>query len=393
MKMFISISAISMAMIFSVHSADVVKMWYAGKPDISKDNAGFPEIKDIVHAPVFLADESRGGYNHHSKLIYFNKKFYAMWSNQRYGEDGPGQRVLYATSPDGIKWSKPKEMFAAPVPEAPWGMKGVHLAANRWRVWHGRLFAGAWCGGIESFRDMDDTERVAKRDRKHEFAVFKFYGIIYREVKTDGSLGKVFTFMKEKPKDLLYDFADGAKVVPGFVPIEKPDYGKERANRKLCESTEYKAADGKRVALFRDGKYSHRMYVSFSNDGKKWSLPKPTDIPDSPSESRAMNLSDGTTLLVGNQMAGAFDNPQKRHYGRTPLMVSVSKDGYKFDRAYAIRSGKQEFTIPRRVVRGRGGGGQYPYPICVGDKVYVMYSMGKEDIWVSSFPLKSIGLK
>ena len=76
-----------------------------------------------------------------------------------------------------------------------------------------------------------------------------------------------------------------------------------------------------------------------------------------------------------------------------PLMVAVSPDGYKFTRAYAVRCGKQKYTIPRKAVHGRGGGGQYPDIVVVGDKAYVIYSMGKEDIWVSSFNLKDIGIR
>ncbi len=372
---------------------NVLHMWNAGTPDLSKRGAGFPEIGGIVHSPVFKADEARGGYNHHAHLVYFKGMFYACWSNQRYGEDGPGQRVMYATSKDGRQWSLPKTLFMAPVPEAPWGHKGVHLAAGRWTEWNGKLIASAWLGGVDAWRNIDDTSRKDKQDKIHEFAVFKFYGDIFREIKSDGVTGPVFGFMEEKPKDMLFKITDGKKTMPGFTPFVRKDYGKDQVDRQLCEAFTYKAKDGKTVALFRDGKHSHRLYVGFSSDGEKWSVPRPTDIPDSPSATYAINLPDGTVLMVGNQMADQFDNPDKRHYGRDPLMISVSKDGYIFDRAYAARIGQQKYTIPRRVVRGRGGGAQYPEMIRVDDMIYVIYSMGKEDIWVSSFPLKSIGLE
>ncbi len=387
------ITVCAAAATLTAQSGNVKKMWYAGKPDPNKEAAGFQKINGIVHSPVFLADESRGGYNHHARITFYKGKFFATWSNQRYGEDGPGQRVLFAMSDDGKTWSKPKTLFNSPVPEAPWGYKGVHLAAKYWTHCNGKLYGRAWCGGTIAYRNFDGTEKVEKRDRQHEFAVFKYYGDLYREVKPDGTLGPVFSFMKEQPEGLLYKVADGKKTVPGFNHEEPKDYGKDRVDRHLCEATAYKAKDGKHVVFFRDGKYSHRLYVSFSDDGSKWTVPVPTDIPDSPSASRTLSLDDGNVLLVGNQMAPKFDNPDKRHYGRDPLMVAVSPDGYKYTRAYAVRCGKQKYTIPRKAVRGRGGGGQYPDIVVVGDKAYIIYSMGKEDIWVSSFKLKNIGIK
>jgi hypothetical protein len=86
------------------------------------------------------------------------------------------------------------------------------------------------------------------------------------------------------------------------------------------------------------------------------------------------------------------DNPGKPdHYGRDPLMVSVSPDGYLFARAYALRCGQQEWRIPRSEVRGRGGGGQYPSALVHGKHLYVLYSMGKEDVWTSRVPLADLG--
>ena len=91
-------------------------------------------------------------------------------------------------------------------------------------------------------------------------------------------------------------------------------------------------------------------------------------------------------------MAPEFDNPAHAHYGRDPLTVSVSRDGYLFDRVYALRVGQQQWRVPQREVLGRGGGGQYPDGLVLGDRLYVLYSMGKEDIWISSVALSDLGL-
>lgn len=61
------------------------------------------------------------------------------------------------------------------------------------------------------------------------------------------------------------------------------------------------------------------------------------------------------------------------------------------DPAYALRCGQQEWHIPRSEVRGRGGGGQYPSGLVHSKHLYVLYSMGKEDVWISRVPLADLG--
>ena len=85
------------------------------------------------------------------------------------------------------------------------------------------------------------------------------------------------------------------------------------------------------------------------------------------------------------------DGPgQRSHYGRDPLTVAVSRNGVLFTQVYALRTGKQTFRVP--AVGGRGGGAQYPSAVVHEGTLYVHYSMGKEDIWVSSAPLSDLGL-
>lgn len=52
---------------------------------------------------------------------------------------------------------------------------------------------------------------------------------------------------------------------------------------------------------------------------------------------------------------------------------------------------RQEWHIPRSEVRGRGGGGQYPSVVVHNEYLYVLYSMGKEDVWISRVKLADIG--
>ncbi|OVE78813.1 hypothetical protein BVY01_04345 [bacterium I07] len=146
------------------------------------------------------------------------------------------------------------------------------------------------------------------------------------------------------------------------------------------------------MCLLRDEEFSKRVYVSIEIPTGAWIPAMPTDIPDCPSLSTTVSLDDGTVLLVGNQVAPKFDNPdEKKRYTRDPLTVSVSSDGYVFERAYALRTGVPEVRVPG--VEGRGsGGGQYPSAIIHNGTLYVQYSMRKEDIWISVVPLSDLGV-
>jgi BNR repeat-like domain len=378
---------------------DVVKMWKCPMPDPAKVGAGYEPVKGVIHAPVFKATRETGGYNHHAKIIHFKGKYYALWSNQKYAEDAPGQKVLYSTSEDGKKWTTCKNMFPSMHKEAPWGTSGINLSANKWVIQNGRLYARAWCGATIGRTDLHKTKIVQKHSRKYCFAVRKVYSHLYREVLPNGELGPIASFKpQELPKNILVRVVDAKKAYPELKHSKnliKRTLGKvvKGSKRRLCEATPYQRKDGSHVVLFRDDNYSHRKWVTFSKDGKNWTPAKPTNIPDSPSATTSLTLKDGTVLLIGNHMAPEFDNPKRRHFGRDPLMVSVSKDGLNYTKSYAIRSGKQKYTVPRKVVRGRGGGAQYPDAIIVGDTVLVIYSHGKEDIWVSLFPVLALGIK
>jgi hypothetical protein len=159
----------------------------------------------------------------------------------------------------------------------------------------------------------------------------------------------------------------------------------------------YRARDGKLVMLTRDPRMSHRLYAGVSESGNLDGFPAlvPTDIPDTPSKSVTLNLADGTVLLIGNQVAETFDDIGKpRHYDRDPLTLAISADGYHFTRQLVLRwEGGRNWRTECRRVPGRGAGCQYPAAMVRNGMLYVVYSIGKEDIALSWVPLERLGLE
>jgi hypothetical protein len=385
-------------------------MWACGRPQADQPGAGFPILEHARHVLIFAPDREAGAYNHHSQLMHHRDRFHAMWSNHRYGEDGPGQRVLYAASRDGSAWTDPAPIFPAPREMIDSESMGVALTAFRWAVADDRLFAVAGCHDNIGFCDFDRTDFSPVRDREHPARARKGYSHLVREIRGDGEAGPIFALWPDLNETIEYD------VLPCDAPGIAEDAGRLRRaigsalgmpawdfrgglgfprafdGHRLCEPTVYRAKDGRILMLLRDLAYSHRMYVSTLREDGTWTPAEPTDIPDSPSLSCNVGLEDGTVLLIGNQMAPAFDNPDQNHYSRDPLMVSVSPDGTIFERAYALRGGVQQYRVSQELVRGRGGGAQYPSAIVHEGTLHVLYSMGKEDIAISSVALADLGL-
>tara|TARA_Y100001954_G_scaffold237250_1_gene300323 strand:- start:441 stop:1790 length:1350 start_codon:yes stop_codon:yes gene_type:complete len=384
----------------------VVKMWQNPMPTDAPD-AGYPAMPSAKHVFIFKASVETGGYNHHTNFMMHQGKFYATWSNHPKGEDSPGQRVLFSISEDGENWSPFAESYPRPRPVGEFEESGYYCVASPWFVHNDKVYATGQLFETMGWENVDKTELQPIRDRQHKFRRFRFVTRMIRPVYEDGTLGPMVALHPEtlpEPGKISLPLVDISTVTAEHAQALEALKAsrKELTNKysnfpppgvdpsRLCEPTIYTAPDGKTITLLRDDKYSHRLYVSVLDESTmRWCDALPTNIPDSPSMTTAVSLSDGRVILVGNQMATAFDNvKQRKHYGRDPLVLSVSYDGYRFTSAYALRCGKQQYRVPN--VKGRGGGPQYPNLAVYGDKLYVMYSIGKEDIAISIVPLKDL---
>ena len=378
----------------SARGTPVISMWKAQMPTSDRLNAaGLPIPQGVKHHDVWKpSTREEGAYNHYSNLIFHNGRFHAMWANHQHGEDAPSQRILYSTSGNGAEWTKPIELFPAPGPVLLRGVDGIHLKPDRWAEVDGKLYA----------------------------IVYVFYPTTYpiaREVAADGTFGEPF---------LVRTFPSGA-ALPTFMPEQRylPDIaakinqwytdhsvvswwarlattaGEKVPSRTvdgagLIESSGYRSSQG-RVVFYRDYsegdidpkdyKYSNRIYASFEDGAGGWSAPYPTDIPDAHSRAHAVRLPDGRVLLIGNQVAYQFDSGLT--VLRDPLTLSVSPDGEFFTKVFALCSGA---PTTRRIsgVTGRNTGFSYPCMIVHEDTVYVLHSIGKEDMAIASVPLSSI---
>jgi len=388
----------------------VVAMWAAPMPEPDKPAAGFPVLERARHTKVYHASREKGGYSHHAQLIVHDGVFYAMWSNHPHGEDSPGQFVRFACSRDGEHWSEPQRLFPPYAPFQPFRALGPFgtAQAGGWFIHEGTLYGLMGLLETMGFANTDGTSTREQRDAAHKFRVNRLLGVVARPLELAGgepALGPPFAL----PDDRALGLATGRPLTEALAPLEGalPETaealaGARRARQpwadlqavdtpRPVEPTFYRTADGRWACLMRDDAYSHRMYVSVSENGVDWPPARPTDIPDSPSLTDTLNLPGGAVLLVGNQVAPQFDNGDEvGHYPRHTMTVAASPDGEMFTRVRALRDEAPEHRVPD--VGGRGRGPQYPSAAVHGQRLHVLYSMGKEDIWISSVPLEDLVL-
>lgn len=370
----------------------VIPMWKAAIPTTDqRTGAGFPILSAAEHAVVWQPPTREdGAYNHYACLIHYKGKFFAMWGNHPLGEDGPGQRVLFSYSEVWGNWTDARELFSAPGLVKPRTEKGIHLKPDRWVIVNDALYAVTYVHGAGRYP-------------------------IARQVTEDGAFGEPFlitqlpdnaelpVYMKNIKPNILSPVANEIREwyvknnqVSWWAASAEGVMRKAIDGAQLIETFAYKAKDGGQVLMLRNWGtpsnpvHNNRMYVSFRRGNGKWGIPYPTDIPDSPSRAQALTLDNGTVLLIGNQVAPIFD--EALYLDRDPMTVSVSKDGYTFDKVYALRTNSsKKFRISG--VGGRNPGYAYSSSIVHKDWLYTFYSIGKEDMAITRVSLSSIRLK
>ena len=81
--------------------------WTAKWPEPDAPAAGLPLLHDVRHHGVYRGGREFGRYSHSPKITRHNGLFLICWSSHAWDEWGPGTRVLFSTSEDGVTWSEP----------------------------------------------------------------------------------------------------------------------------------------------------------------------------------------------------------------------------------------------------------------------------------------------
>ena len=328
-------------------------------------------------------------YNHQPMMAYWHGKFYMHYlTDPRSEHEAPGKTMLQ-TSADGYEWSKPVELF--PVYNVPEGFtkptQPSIKAHNLKAIMHQRVgFYVSKSGKLIAMGNYG-VALTPKDDPNDGNGI----GRVVREIKADGSFGKIFFIyynhgFNESNTDYPYykKAKDKAFIKACDEILANPMYRMQwveeadRNDKLLPLATPYKAfcgytlPDGRKVALWK-----HAITSISSDGGNTWRTPakRAHGFVNSNAKIWGQRLSDGTYATVYNPA----------EY-RWPLAISLSSDGLEYTTLNLING---EVTPERHWGLYKSFGPQYTRGIQEGNgtpadgNLWITYSNNKEDMWVS----------
>lgn len=335
-------------------------------------------------------------YNHATNMAYWKDSFYLHYLSDPVGEHIPPSQTLLLTSKDGENWTNPEVIFPIYriangfVKE---GVKGVannldaimHQRMGFYTSKDNRLFALAYYG-----ISMD------KKDSPNDG---KGIGRVIREIYEDGSFGPLYFIRYNKgwnASNTNYPFYTKSRN-RGFKraceeilaqPLLMQQWVEEADRddvliplKKQYKAFSYYHLPNKDVV----GLWKHALTSVSKDNGKTWEY-KPL---------RAPGFVNSNAKIWGQKTS---DNNYATVYNpseyRWPLAVSTSKDGLNYSNMFLVHG---EITPMRYGGNYKSYGPQYVRGITENNgtpkdgKLWVSYSVNKEDIWVASVPVPVVG--
>ncbi len=337
-----------------------------------------------------IATDSGWTYNHAPFLAYWNNRFYLQYLSNPVDEHiAPGQTLL-VTSSDGRNWDTPRIVF--PPYKAPEGVKipdgydgymmhqrmGFYVAPN------GRLLTLGFYGHTENPFQKGGIGRVVREIYKDgNWGPVHF--IKYETHAEWNESNTAFPFYNQS-LDTGFVHACKALLSDRLMTLQWKDEDNEKEQMfldnieddRLSAFSWFRRKDGKIVGLWKKSK------TAISEDGG-YTFSDPVKAPTlimSGGKNWGQNTDDGRMAMVYNPI----DLSEYRY----PLVAVTGDDGIHFDDMVLVQG-----EVPPRRFYGRWkdfgpcytrgiteGNGNPP-----GDDMWLVYSMNKEDIWISRIPL------
>ncbi|TKC02387.1 sialidase family protein [Pedobacter cryotolerans] len=339
-----------------------------------------------------LAENFGWTYNHAPMIAYWNDKFYVEYLSDKLGESIPPGQTFLQSSADGYTWTKPDVIF--PI----------------YRITDGTTKEGR----TDVAKDLDAVmhQRMGFYiSTKNVFLVLGFYAIsfdakddpndgngigrVVREIQPDGKYGPIY-FIHYNPK-----WSEKNTLYPHYTRSKNKAFVeacKELLANKLMTQQWNEEADRKDPLITLQKQYKAFNYYHL-NDGRVVGFWK--------NALTAISTDEGKTWPENAHRAPGFVNSNAKFWGqktadgnyatvynpseyRWPLAVSTSKNGLDYNNLLLVNG---EVAPMRYGGNYKSYGPQYVRGIIEGNgkpkdgKMWLTYSMNKEDIWVSSVTL------
>ncbi len=360
---------------------------------------------------VHKADSWTAAYSHHPQITSRDGRLYATWSLGHLHEDCPGQKMVCSTSDDkGESWSPPVTVVApsqGECAETCVTSLGIRAVGRKLIAYYAHYdlttmglakFAefGAHSRGIPGLRCLQDVHAgvVVSEDggRSWRGPAATIPGIVPNLSPVRLASGRLVF-----PCHQMFPYSDDPEGITGWKMAALPDLpegfyegaGGEIPNTApwsslgVCEGCVYEKPYGVVRMMLRTGQGV--LAVSESRDnGESWSAPVKTSYTDCGCRFQFGRLPDGRYFGL------SCPNPNipESCLRRTPLVLALSEDGDVFDRHFILGDAPDlPLRFPGAYKHGRYG---YPYSHVLNDTVFVIHSVGKEDVVILRFKLADL---
>ena len=363
---------------YAEESFDYHRLWSG--PPIPASHDELPALDSVHHVLVHAPRDGQYTFLHGAAIIYHKGRFYANWANSPKDENSGGETLQGSTSTDGITWTK-REMIA----RGP--QNGLNYSHAAYLSFKGELwtfparFHGVPDRGPQTVvRHPDLQVEALVLDEKTNRWVSR--GVVGRDMWPyfepimlgNGNWITAGQDMYGGPAVMISRGDDLTSWRTVKIPVS------DEMPKGIGETAILRIAGGKQVlALVRPGR-SRVAWASLSSDsGETWTPTQRTNFPIGISKMYAGRLSTRQPYLVANF-------PSRGHTDRDTLAIAVGRPGEDVLRKiYEIR-----FGPPRPVYPGYAKGAQWSYPYAYEHqgKLYVVYSINKEDCGLSIIPIR-----
>ena len=335
-----------------------------------------PDVEDASHVTVHRAVKSEYQFLHGASIVWHKGELIANWANSPVDENSPAEIVRARRSIDGGRtWSKLETI--APGFKGPERHSHGPFLSDHGRLWvfacrfgkgpAARRFPGL---GGEAFVFDEEARRWVSRG----VVVSDLWPCCEPIRLADGNWLLAGPDRHGYPAVAISRGDDLTR----WETVKLPVPNDLRGRISYGETTVW--ADGRNLTAVIRGR-TGRALVSTSDDlGRTWAPVRSSNYPVAAAKPYAGVLSTRQRYLITNLT------------NRDTMVIAVGKPGERtLCRIWRVRHGRSR--QPLYPGRAKGPQWSYPYAHEHHGKLYVVYSMGKEDCGLTILPVKSLTVR
>ncbi len=374
---------------------------YVGEPKVADSDQHDGQLRPVLGVDNFQIlranrthppedDQAGNTYNHAPMLAYWNNRFYVEYLAQEWQEHGERTQTYLLSSEDGKHWTAPRRIFPA-IEHRPGAFTIAHQRMGFYQAPNGKLLALAYYGiPLEPGGGPNKGNGL---------------GRAVREIRQDGSVGPIYFIcymphagypqakvtwypFYQKSPDKAFVAACDALLTDRLMTQQWWEEDQSQDGFFALAADTIINFEPKALSFFHRkdstvvGLWKGAWAALSQDEGNSWS--KPVIIKSKPEGSAkewGQRTDDGRYAIVYNPQGG---DP------RLPLALITSNDGITFDSLRYVHGDVPELRytgtfkdVGAEYVRGIAEGNGNP----PGNDLWVVYSVNKEDIWISRVPI------